>query len=65
MRERKYATVFWTVEDILERADENEVRMTRDEAARLLGFIEERIVEKMTISGWLAVEDALAERAAT
>jgi hypothetical protein len=47
------------VQDILDRADELEVEMSKDAARRLLESIEKRLAEAMTEAGWMVIEDAI------
>ncbi|PYV24166.1 MAG: hypothetical protein DMG27_13640 [Acidobacteria bacterium] len=61
MAKRKFAIVWWSLDDVLEKAEELGVRITREEARRILQSNEERIAEAMTRAGWIPLEDAIWE----
>ena len=60
MARRKYAKVWWMVQDISERAKENEIKVTKEFARELLESNEKRLQETMIAAGWEVIEDALA-----
>jgi hypothetical protein len=55
----KYASVWWTIEDMEQKARESDCRLTRRDARRLLSSIERWLAEAMVAVGWDVIEDAL------
>jgi hypothetical protein len=65
MARQKHARVWWTVEDITERAREYEVELTTQAARHLLELNEKRLEETMIAAGWTVIEDALSRGSRT
>jgi len=61
MARRAYAEVWWTVQDILDAAKENEVELTKNEARQLLTSVEKGLEGSMIAAGWTVIENALSE----
>lgn len=62
MARRTYAKVYWMVKDVSDEAEENEIKLTKEEARRLLTSIEKRLTETMVVAGWAVIQDALHEK---
>jgi hypothetical protein len=61
MARRKYALVWWTVDDLSDEVAQNEIEMTDKEAHEFLSSIEKRLEEAMIATGWTVIQDALSE----
>jgi hypothetical protein len=61
MRPRKYAEVSWIVQDISDKAKEDEIELTKNEARSLLASIEARLEDVMISAGWSVIQNALTE----
>jgi len=64
MSEKVFATVEWTVEDVLINAKQLGIPLSRKTAHRLLSDREEKITDVMVEAGWSLIEEALTERSA-
>ncbi len=56
----RFATVWWTVEDIKEYAENDDIKLTTGEARRFLTALEENIEGAAVRAGWDVVSYALA-----
>jgi hypothetical protein len=61
MTRRRYASVWWMVQDVADGAKENKIELTKDEALQFLTGIEKRLEESMIAAGWTVIENALPE----
>lgn len=52
-----YACVCWTVEDVMEAAEEAGIQITEKQAEDFLASIEELLEERMIECGWNAIMD--------
>ncbi len=59
MKDKKYATVEWTAQDVIENAGQFNIDITEDDALGLLMHRECYIVDAMVEAGWRIIEDAL------
>lgn len=61
MARRRYAKIWWMVEDITDLAKEYEVEVTKDVARQLLESNEKRLEETTIAAGWTVIQEALAK----
>ena len=55
-----YATVSWTVDDIICRAREREISLTIEQALSLISKEEKHIREAMRYAAFVVIDDAIA-----
>ena len=56
----KFASVWWTAEDIKEQAENDDIKLTTGEARRLLTALEGSIEDAAVRAGWDVIFYALA-----
>jgi len=56
----RFASVWWTVEDIKEQAENDNIKLTTGEARRFLTAIEENIEDAAVRAGWDVITYAFA-----
>jgi hypothetical protein len=61
MRQKTYANVEWTVDDVIENCQELGIKITKDTAKKVLARTERDIVDAMVQGGWQVIEDALQQ----
>ncbi len=59
---KRHATVSWTTRDVMEEANSQGVKLTREKAEDLLGEIEEKLKADMCAIGWMVIARTIRER---
>ncbi|HHT9124199.1 MAG TPA: hypothetical protein ACFYD6_00095 [Candidatus Brocadiia bacterium] len=59
---KTYANVSWIVDDVIENSRQFGIRITRDDAKKVLVHEERRIADAMVEAGWGVIEYALLRR---
>ena len=56
-----HACTGWTKEDVLNEAVVQDIKITEEQALRLLAKYDEKIIDRMVGAGWQVIEDAISE----
>ena len=59
MVKNRFATSWWTVDEVVEVADELGFKISGEDATQLLAREEDRIMAAMADAGWQVIEEAL------
>ena len=59
--EKKYATIYWTPQDVIDEAKECDLEFTEQQAVDFLEKHQDRIVDWMCSAGWDAIRFFLFE----
>jgi hypothetical protein len=55
----RYAATEWTVDDVMQNAQQYEIEVTKRQAQRVLQSEESHIMDAMVQAGWNVIEEAL------
>lgn len=59
MARRKFAAVWWVVDDVMEYAEQYDHRISRKEALEMLESRESDIIDAMVSAGWQVIDGAI------
>ncbi|HHT9120975.1 MAG TPA: hypothetical protein ACFYD3_10600 [Candidatus Hypogeohydataceae bacterium YC41] len=62
MQKQNYAQVCWIADDVVENCKQFGIRITKNDAKKVLAQEERHIVDAMVEAGWQVIEDALLQR---